>query len=210
VGRYVSSRTNGEAQGVNRVGTTGSAGAQPRGPALPGGNLIRGRGKCVAIGARVGSCRDLMRPAARTQGESRPGAVHPSAGARCMISKWSMRRSRLPQYGQSRWLRVGRCPKGGSYRSRSASTSTSVRTHTGEGQRSPALGRRGSAGCATGDRAERAWGQRLARPQRSIRPMHATASSSSRRASPRRRGDRALRRFACAYVRAVRDVQTKE
>jgi hypothetical protein len=39
---------------------------------------------------------------------------------------------------------------------------------------------------------------------RSIRPMHATASSSSRRASPRRRSDRALRRFACAYVRAVR------
>ena len=40
--------------------------------------------------------------------------------------------------------------------------------------------------------------------------MHATASSSNRRASPRRRSDRALRRFACAYVRAVRDVQTAE
>jgi hypothetical protein len=39
----------------------------------------------------------------------------------------------------------------------------------------------------------------------------ATASSSSRRASPRRRSDRALRRFACAYVWAVReDVQTEE
>jgi hypothetical protein len=46
--------------------------------------------------------------------------------------------------------------------------------------------------------------------RRSIRPMHATAFSSSRRASPRRRSDRALRRFACAYVRAVRDVQTEE
>jgi hypothetical protein len=42
------------------------------------------------------------------------------------------------------------------------------------------------------------------------RTMHATASSSNRRASPRRRSDRALRRFACAYVRAVRDVQTEE
>jgi len=44
----------------------------------------------------------------------------------------------------------------------------------------------------------------------SIKPVHETASSSSRRASPRRRSDRALRRFACAYVRAVRDVQTEE
>ena len=44
----------------------------------------------------------------------------------------------------------------------------------------------------------------------SIRPMHATASSSNRRASPRPRSNRALRRFACAYVRAVRDVQTEE
>ena len=40
--------------------------------------------------------------------------------------------------------------------------------------------------------------------------MHATASSSNRRVSPRRRIDRALRRFACADVRTVWDVQTKE
>ena len=44
----------------------------------------------------------------------------------------------------------------------------------------------------------------------SIEPVQETASSSSRRASPRRRSDRALRRFACAYVRAVPGVQTEE